>query len=182
MKDFACDFMHFASPFWGQVSLSISLCKPEVDMCSLYTYILRSNCLSASSSSKLTLGFTIITKLQTLQGFVTRFQLQKGSLHVCSKDDVEGLDLATALELLKWPVVLGDAPSREAVLLARGKYGFYVQQGELRAPIRKVCLLPYGTTRLQHNTSQFAEECPACGLPRFCHAIQIAYLHQHTPV
>lgn len=54
---------------------------------------------------------------------------------------MEGLDLATALELLKWPVELGDAPSGQAVLLARGKYGFYVQQGELRASIQKVCLL-----------------------------------------
>lgn len=61
--------------------------------------------------------------------------------------DVAGLDLATALELLKWPVVLGDAPSGEAVLLARGKYGFYVQQGELSASLDKVRLLLHGTTQ-----------------------------------
>ena len=88
---------------------------------------------------------------------------------MCRKDDVEGLDLATALKLLKWPVVLGDAPSGEAVLLARGKYGFYAQQGELRASIRKVCLMPFGTgqsTKL-YNSAQCTE---ACGLPRFCHA------------
>ena len=66
-------------------------------------------------------------------------------------EDVEGQDLATALELLKWPVVLGDAPSGEAVLLARGKFGFYVQQGELRASIHKVCLPSYGTTQYRQD-------------------------------
>lgn len=65
---------------------------------------------------------------------------------MCRKNDVEGLDLATALQLLKWPVVLGDAPNGELVLLARGKYGFYVQLGELRASVHKVCLLCFGTT------------------------------------
>lgn len=85
----------------------------------------------------------------------------KGSLHVSRKDDVEGLDLATALELLKWPVVLGDAPSGEAVLLARGKYGFYVQQGQLRASVQKVCLLSSGMTQrtLQYTTPSSTKQC-----------------------
>lgn len=66
---------------------------------------------------------------------------------VHSRRAVKGLDLASALEMLKWPVVLGDAPSGEAVLVAKGKYGFYVQQGGLKASLGKVCLLLPGTTQ-----------------------------------
>ena len=44
-------------------------------------------------------------------------------------------------------MVLGDAPSGEAVLVGKGKYGFYVQQGQLLASLNKVRLLLHGTTQ-----------------------------------
>ena len=59
-------------------------------------------------------------------------------------------------------VACGDAPSEEAVLLARGKYGFYVQQGELRASICKVCLLSCCTTQC---SVQKLVACHASAMP-----------------
>lgn len=45
------------------------------------------------------------------------------------KDEVEGLDLAKALELLKWPVHVGDDPSGQPVHVHKGKFNYYVKRG-----------------------------------------------------
>lgn len=71
----------------------------------------------------------------------------KLSWHICRKDELLTLELTTAVELLQWPMLLGDDPRGDQVYMIRTQSGyFYVQRGEMRARIPKVCCLPCWTT------------------------------------
>ena len=64
---------------------------------------------------------------------------QNGSGWLCRDVNLQELDLAKAVELLQWPLSLGDHPVLDQpVLVNRGKFGFYVQGANVKAAIPKV--------------------------------------------
>ncbi len=64
---------------------------------------------------------------------------QHASGWVCRDVNLQELDLAKAVELLQWPLSLGDHPVlNQPVLVNLGKFGFYVQAGNMKASLPKV--------------------------------------------
>ena len=64
---------------------------------------------------------------------------QPNSGRVCRDVNLQELDLAKAVELLQWPLSLGDHPVlNQPVLINRSNFGFYVQGGNVKASLPKV--------------------------------------------
>lgn len=58
---------------------------------------------------------------------------------MCRRADLSGLDLERAIELLQWPLLLGEhSDLKDSVFLHLGKYGHYFQVGNTRVPVLKV--------------------------------------------
>ena len=79
---------------------------------------------------------------------------------LCRPLDLENLDLEKAVELLRYPLPLGNHPDdNEPVTLNCGKFGFYVQAGDLRANIPKV-LTWFSPTQHNYRTERKLQSMP----------------------
>ena len=58
---------------------------------------------------------------------------------ICRGVNLKDLDVERAVQLLKWPLLLGEHDAlKQPVLLHHGKFGYYVQVGHTNAPLPKV--------------------------------------------